>query len=290
MVKAKNKHICVIVSCLLAVMIAITPLLSLNNNKTTAKADAVVSSNFFVLLPSFFFNYKQEQCLMPCMFMSFPNDTQAIFYRCSSFDGKKAAYVGESYSLHKSLVMDGRVHYMRYISTADGFETRFFDPGYNTYIYFGGDFSSISSAISVSVIPSYNSDISGYGFRYSFIDGSSVTLCYVEILNFDGSLTFFGANNIFNYTTIAAPVDINDLNQYLYDSGFQTGYNKGYVIGYDKGFNTTWGDLSPWQAVVNGVNDTLSIKLFGDVSLSVILSVAFGCILLGFAIKIFLGG
>lgn len=290
MAKNKNKHICVIVSCLLAVMVSITPLFTVYHKKTTAKADSVSATKYLVLLPSFYFNYKQEQCVMPAMFFSVESDTQAYFYRCSSFDGSKGYYKGFYYLLGKRVATDGRIHYMRYVETSNGFVTRFYDPGYNTYIYFGGDFSLISSSTSVSVISTFDEDISGYGFRYEFLSSSSDILCYVDILNFDGSLTFFGADNIFNYTTIAAPVNIDDLGSYLYNSGYQTGYNDGYSRGYDKGLNTTWGQLSPWQAVVNGINDFLNMKLFGDVSISVILSVAFGCILLGFAIKIFLGG
>lgn len=286
MVKNKNKHICVIVSCLLAVMIAITPLFTIRNNKITAKADSVASTNYLVLLPSFYFNYQQEQCIMPSMFFSVVSDTQVIFYRCTSNDGTKGSYTGYYYVLNKLVKTDGRIHYMRYVEGSKGFYTRFFDPGFNTFIEFAGDFSSISSSTTVSVEVAFNSSISGYGFRYNFLNPSSDILCYIDIVNFDASLTFFGANNIFNYTTIAAPVDINNLNQYLYDTGYQTGYN----YGYNKGLNATWNDLSPWQSVVNGVNDFLSIKLFGDVSISVLLSIAFGCILLGFAIKIFLGG
>lgn len=286
MVKNKHKHIFVFVSCLLAVMIAITPLFTVNNNKTTAKADSVASSNYLVLLPSFFFNYKYEQCVMPSMFFSLETDTQALFYRCGSSDSITGYYEGYYYLLNKRVQTQGRIHYMRYVATSNAYVTRFFDPGFNTYIFFGGDFSSISSSVTVSVEVAFDDSISAYGFRYKFLNSSSDTLCYVDILNFDSSLTFFGANNVFNYTTIASNVDNNNLNQYLYDTGYQTGFNQGY----NKGINATWADLSPWQSVVNGVNDFLSIKLFGDVSLSVLLSIAFGCILLGFAIKIFLGG
>lgn len=286
MVKNKHKHICVIISCFLAVMIAIIPLFTVNNNKTTAKADAVASSNYLVLLPSFYFNYQREQCIMPAMFFSLENDNQALFYRCTSFDGTQGSYVSYYYLLNKLVPTDGRVHYMRYVEGSNGFYTRFFDPGFNTFIKFGGDFSSISSAVTVSVVVDFESSISGYGFRYNFLNSSSDILCYVVLTNFDGTLTFFGANNVFNYTTISSNVQIDNLNQYLYDTGYQTGFNQGY----NKGLNATWSDLSPWQSLVNGVNDFLSMKLFGDVSLSVLLSVAFGCILLGFAIKIFLGG
>ena len=106
MVNNKNKHICVIVSCLLSVMIAITPLFTINNNKTTAKADSVASGDYLVLLPSFYFNYKQEQCVMPSMFFCLESDTQALFYRCSSLDGTKGYYTGFYYLLNKRVQTD----------------------------------------------------------------------------------------------------------------------------------------------------------------------------------------
>ena len=287
MAKNKNRHIIVIASCLLSVMVAIMPLLSINHKKTTANADGVVSNNYFVVLPSFFFNHRQVQCVMPSMFLSVVNDTQVSFYGCNSSDGYKGYYLGNYYVIGKRLPTITHLHYITYVQTSNSYVTRFVDPGFSTYVYFGGDFSRISSATTVSVSATHD-NVNGYGFRYGFYEfvNSSSPICYIDISNFDDTLTYFGDTNFFVYTTITAPVDIADLNSYLYDTGYQEGYHRGY----DTGIRATWKDLSPWQAVVNGVNDFLSLKLFGNVSMSVVLSIAFGCILLGFAIKIFLGG
>ncbi len=109
--------------------------------------------------------------------------------------------------------------------------------------------------------------------------------------------------NLFNYNYDFTGI-LTD-NEY-YNNGYNDGYSKGYVIGYNdgdsygfsrgdsvgyqRGISETLADITPWQVVVDGVNSFLNLELLPNVKLSVVLSVAFGCILLGFAIKIFLGG
>ena len=87
-----------------------------------------------------------------------------------------------------------------------------------------------------------------------------------------------------------------------YQAGQTEGYNRGYNIGntagqiegYNRGFDVgvsqKLSDITPWQVIVDGVNSFLNIEVLPSVKLSIILSVAFGIILLGFVIKIFLGG
>lgn len=75
-----------------------------------------------------------------------------------------------------------------------------------------------------------------------------------------------------------------------YSSGYSDGETSGYESGYNAGISETLSDITPWQTIVDGVNSFLNIEILPNVKLSIILSVGFGVILLGFAIKIFLGG
>lgn len=75
-----------------------------------------------------------------------------------------------------------------------------------------------------------------------------------------------------------------------YSSGYSDGETSGYQNGYNAGISETLSDITPWQTIVDGVNSFLNIEILPNVKLSIILSVGFGVILLGFAIKIFLGG
>ena len=75
-----------------------------------------------------------------------------------------------------------------------------------------------------------------------------------------------------------------------YNNGKTAGFTEGEQIGYNKGLNEKIQNITPWQTIVDGVNSFLNIEILPNIKLSVILSVGFGILLLGFAIKIFLGG
>ena len=73
----------------------------------------------------------------------------------------------------------------------------------------------------------------------------------------------------------------------MYDEGYEVGYRQGYDIG----INETLSDVTPWHVIVSGVNAFFGLSPFGTgVNMGVILSIGFGMLLLGFAIKMFLGG
>lgn len=75
-----------------------------------------------------------------------------------------------------------------------------------------------------------------------------------------------------------------------YNNGKTAGLTEGEKIGYDKGLNEKLQNITPWQTIVDGVNTFLNVQVLPGVKVSVILSVGFGLVLLGLAIKIFLGG
>ena len=78
--------------------------------------------------------------------------------------------------------------------------------------------------------------------------------------------------------------------------GFNPGdsYNKGYIDGYDsgysKGISESIESISPWNALVNGVDTFFNMKIFGSISIGTIFKIAVSTLLIGFIMKIFLGG
>lgn len=75
-----------------------------------------------------------------------------------------------------------------------------------------------------------------------------------------------------------------------YNEGKTAGLTEGEEIGYQKGLNEKLQNITPWQTIVDGVNSFLNIEILPSIKLSVVISVGFGLVLLGLAIKIFLGG
>mgnify|MGYP004515059817 CR=1 FL=1 len=63
------------------------------------------------------------------------------------------------------------------------------------------------------------------------------------------------------------------------NEGIKQGEASGYTKGYNKGLSETLSSISPWQVLVDGVNNFFNAKLFGTVSLSVLLSVGLGIVL-----------
>lgn len=140
--------------------------------------------------------------------------------------------------------------------------------------------------------------VKGSAFRFVRTDSS---MPYPS--NYTNYLYASGQDEFFSYV-----VTYNGLStsSQEYQAGFQAGqtegYNRGYNIGntagqtegynrgFDDGVSQKLSDITPWQVIVDGVNSFLNIEVLPSVKLSIILSVAFGIILLCFVIKIFLGG
>lgn len=68
-----------------------------------------------------------------------------------------------------------------------------------------------------------------------------------------------------------------------YDNGVNDGIKQGeatgYTKGYNKGLSETLSSISPWDILTDGVNKLFTAKLFGTVSLSILLSVGLGILL-----------
>lgn len=292
MVKDKNKHICVIVSCLLALMVAVMPLFTLINNRTTANADGIVSSDYLIVMPSFTYKYNGLDVVYPTSYISFHSDNTFTYFYPSSYDGSTGYYNSVTLSISDNVQsIGGRYHVYRYDYELN--KVVFFQLNeYNTYIKVSGDISLRDSCTYTYVTSGYEPQISGYGIQYGFsLSPSDYRGFDVFVGNYSNKLIEDDAKPVsFNYTTIASPVDQTQLDDYIIDTTYQRGYSDGYDKGYNIGLNTTWGDLSPWQAVVNGVDDFINAPIFGNVNLKTLFLVAFGVILFGLFIKVFFGG
>lgn len=123
--------------------------------------------------------------------------------------------------------------------------------------------------------------------------GNFITSSYVSFYNFLPVLE--------NYFTFEISPESSEL-QARYDAGYSDGvisgktqgYNEGLTAGYDNGYSagvsSKLEDITPWQHIVNGVNTFLNLQLLPGVRISVILTITFGLILIGFLLKFYLGG
>ena len=75
-----------------------------------------------------------------------------------------------------------------------------------------------------------------------------------------------------------------------YSAGNTAGEKSGYNTGYQAGLSDNLNTVTPWQHIVNAVDWFFKIEILPGVKISLILSIGFGVIMLGFAIKVFLGG
>ena len=107
-------------------------------------------------------------------------------------------------------------------------------------------------------------------------------------------------NTHFNVIYSSSATDTSVSYQEGYDIGYNKGYevgyqqkgtseyNNGYNVGYNKGLNASLSDISPFSALVSGIDSFMQIKIFGSsVTLGLILSLSFGLVLLGIALKVF---
>lgn len=94
-----------------------------------------------------------------------------------------------------------------------------------------------------------------------------------------------------NVTMSALSTSVSSLNGIPNSLSYNAGFQKGYSEGYDVGVNTKWKDISPFQVISNGIDEFFDTPLFGtSLKIGHILQIGFGIILLGFIIKVFLGG
>lgn len=150
--------------------------------------------------------------------------------------------------------------------------------------------------------------LSYIGLRAYYSNGAFITLCVYWsgtdfILDTYDSLRLIYPSFVFYNTSetgltaqayergkLAGMADTEDLVREARLDGYNNGRAEGEDIGYQRGLDTSLEDISPFNVIVSGVNSFLRTEILPGVQLTIILSVTFGILLLGFAIKIFLGG
>lgn len=110
--------------------------------------------------------------------------------------------------------------------------------------------------------------------------------------------------NLYTFTTRLGNIMMSPpVNLESYEDGYDRGYNIGfgegveagrenaYDQGYSDGVSASLSDITPWDMLVQQVDAFFNLSLFGSsVTFGTVLSVGFGMLLMGIAIKIFMGG
>lgn len=174
-------------------------------------------------------------------------------------------------------------HNMFNITT--GFYSRPFTLGW----YSIAENDSISNWTGIVDVNHFNSDIT-ISFR-NF--GQLRITAYDNVGTFNPNPLPDGESREASFNLILADAD-NDY-QLGYNDGLEQGYNDGYhegdINGFERGYADGIANLTVGDYLGNTVDSFMNITLFGtSVTFGTILSIGFGMILLGLAIKLFLGG
>lgn len=190
-----------------------------------------------------------------------------------------------------------------------GFE--FYDPSTTSYVTVITATLRVFADFSIGTLEDdfefLRCDFGTYGFKFVYSNGF---ILYVSLISntsvgFEQQINFF-SNSFYNLNASAVTVDaynrgleqgllrgqadLEDLVREARLEGYNNGLTEGEEIGYQRGLDIALEDISPFNVIVSGVNSFLRTEILPGVQLTIILSVGFGLLLLGFAIKIFLGG
>jgi hypothetical protein len=160
------------------------------------------------------------------------------------------------------------------------------------------DFQILEETIPINVIEEVLSlgsthvvDINRYYLSYSILNSDNDILLTVylsmSLFTVEGTWSTFGFNWCYmSYSNLMEAFE----NGYL--QGKLIGESEGYELGYSDGFREGQNTVvpSPFEMIVDGVDRFFNITLFGDVKISTIFMIAFGSLMLGILLKVFLGG
>lgn len=242
-----------------------SPLLILNSYSSSRD----YSSNTVAILPSSFIGYNENEQLCWYVLTDSPYKT---------YVSRVLSYSNGVYSLSKDL-------FLMYTSSADtsiSMSTNWvsgklqcaFNSGYIT-----DNLLKINSySYSVNVVDEYKS------INYTLYDSNNIQ---IGVASFMVSGTYFNDTPNLNTTqkTIATFFASGE-----YQNGYDYGYSIGEDIGYKRGLDEAFENISPFEVIKSGVDSFLSMDIIGNINLGDILKISFGLILLGYVIKVFLGG
>lgn len=147
---------------------------------------------------------------------------------------------------------------------------------YNFYVHSSNtDFNNIST-LTTNVYSSTDTIL------INFRNTESVALFTVEInLTSSMDLVDYSASG---YSLLFSNIGFNSYDS-AYEQGLQIGFNQGYEQGVE---DSIGGNM--FGVLARGVDAFLDIHLIGDISIKHLIQISLGAVLLGFFIKIFLGG
>lgn len=150
--------------------------------------------------------------------------------------------------------------------------------------------------------PSPSATSWGYDYHISF----TWRLYYADTVNdIDyGNVSYFDAIYVpffshsytfatfpsFNLSRMSSYLDISNSYGSGYSNGYTAGHSVGYTSGYNKGRDVALEDVTPLGWVSSSVNSLLKTEIIPGVSFSLLISIAFGILMLSFILKWFLGG
>lgn len=139
----------------------------------------------------------------------------------------------------------------------------------------------------------YNAENGNY-LSYTFYNSSGALKAFINIY-FNGVAYITNPVNDVSFTFTPVYFDapsesVDSIYSAGYDLGYSAGYKNGVEYGYYEGIGSEYADKSPWEIVAQSVDTFLDTEFFGNVSMSDLLLIAFGLLMLGIVIKVFLGG
>lgn len=156
---------------------------------------------------------------------------------------------------------------------------RFYNRVYGTYNYAQYDLQftnyplftvELRHAVNPTSNFSYTQDSNSINFTYTWVYNGLLTDSQQYQLGYDTGRT--------------------SISQEQYDVWYDQGKSAGETLGYNRGISEKLENITPWQSIVNAVDSFFQIEILPSVTISTILMVGFGVLLLGIAIKVFLGG
>lgn len=285
-----------------------------NCNKKTAKAQNLNSSSPVFVVPNLTLNFQTYgQCTTFPIFVGV-KDSNPVCYRARAtgvYEERRFYFDSVEGSTTYYKVSDYEFLGYRYVVNSNTLNREYLDLNYNNIngdVYFAYDntiFNDIADCLNYSVNTATSLNVSIYTDSenrnylvfnvFGTIYGSSRFLFSVKIqylINVIDSYTGTATVPLF----ISSNASLEYVSQELLNQSYSNGYSQGYITGRNEGYNNGFNDgieysvdsdnFKPFKVMANGVTEFLDIKLFGDMSLSILIYIAFGFFALSMLLKL----
>lgn len=298
--KKPNKALNVIL-IILSVVSLLFPLKQCVRNDCVARADSEASVVYYYIDGyNFYFDPPNGNSLVHALFPSFLISFERCDLAGSSVNTLRSFVFLEGYSTVDSAKLTSKEVFIRdFQPDTDGV----YDLSYSTrlsYYILQEDFAPVYGESRDSVINitfdfvPIDTTPSRFVVNESPISSNSVVVYGLSpstgkeyiLLTFSFYVTYNGLP-----ATGGESFDSPMLPYYAPNVGYQDGFNYGYVEGYEDGLRTGLDEnFSIFDSIFSAVDSFLDIELFDGFKISTLLYIGFGLLLVGFVIKVFLGG